>query len=421
MYITDHQEIQVEGPTMDLNGKVIYFPFPDRAWGYDCERCGSFCCKGNGFGASPDEFAQLETQYPGLKLFARAGDRPTIRLLNLRGNCFFLEPNGFCRIQQEHGRAAKPFVCKMFPFNLFELSGDVLIVRPKPNLCPLHLCSDETTGVVVRHEDLVAELSALWSTVMATAGHQNERTKRRKENGNQLKSRRWTRELVEFEEWLRDFDGSSANDNLALWSAQAVASRGFPKRNPPDPVDCATVKKDLLSLVNNLSPLFGFTRLERHNLFRNENLRSLTSMVRLDLLRILHFLPFEDVADLAPAALTFLSLFANEAEQLADRPLSFQETTDLCQKFLVPSVLAQFLEWTPWLDDEHSGTLELPPSSRLTNDFIGAINPNDQSLTMNQALEKAGAKEIEQKLLVMNQLTTVLPWLRFSPSDGGSA
>ena len=124
---------------MELNGRAVYFPFPDAAWGYDCVRCGSLCCKGNGFGASRDEYAKLQQRFPRLRAFARYGDAPTVTLINFKGGCHFLEETGMCRIHRELGREAKPFVCKHFPFNQYLISDDALVVLPRFNLCTLYI------------------------------------------------------------------------------------------------------------------------------------------------------------------------------------------------------------------------------------------------------------------------------------------
>lgn len=405
---------------MELNGRAVYFPFPDGAWGYDCVRCGSVCCKGNGFGASPDEYARLQKRYPRLKVFARFGDAPTVALINFKGGCHFLEDSGLCRIHQDLGREAKPFVCKYFPFNRYLVSDDVLIVLPRFNLCPLHLCADETDCVVVRHAELLEELRVEWSTVVGTAEYRRTKAEEtQNKNGQKSKSRRWTREIVEFEAYLRDFAvRAEYGDNLELWSAQAAASEGFPATGAPDPALQEGSKKSLLVLTGRVAQYFGFSARGENGLFGNTRLRTLTSLIRLDLLRLLDFLPFDGVVELAAPTLVGLSLFANEAEQLAGgRPLSLQETTALCQSYLVPSLLSQFLDWEPWLDDEYSATLELPQRSRLTTAFIECINPNARSLTLAQALEAAGAHDVEARLDVLNELAWVLPWLRFSPPD----
>jgi hypothetical protein len=152
---------------MELNGRAVYFPFPEGVWGYDCARCGGLCCKGNGFGASRDEYARLQKPYPHLKVFARFSDAPTVGLINFKGGCHFLEDSGLCRIHQELGREAKPFVCKHFPFNRYLVADDALIVLPRLDLCPLQLCADERDGVVVHHAEL---LEALVSPLTVKSG-----------------------------------------------------------------------------------------------------------------------------------------------------------------------------------------------------------------------------------------------------------
>lgn len=123
-----------------------------------------------------------------------------------------------CRIHQDLGREAKPFVCKHFPFNRYLVSDDDLIVLPRFNLCPLHLCADETDGVLVRHAELLEKLSVEWSTVVGTAEYRRNKAEEAKnKDGEKSESPRWTREIVEFEACLRDFAvRSEYGDNLEL-------------------------------------------------------------------------------------------------------------------------------------------------------------------------------------------------------------
>ena len=409
---------------MELNGRAVYFPFPDAAWGYDCVRCGSLCCMGNGFGASRDEYAKLQKRYPRLKAFARFNDAPTVTLINFKGGCYFLEETGLCRIHQKLGLEAKPFVCKHFPFNQYLISDNALIVLPRFNLCPLYLCTDQTDGVVVRHAELLDALRAEWSTVVNTAEYRRDKAEETRNKGaQQSKSQRWTRDAVEFEMWLRDFSvRADCADNLSLWSVQAAASESYPATVAPDPARQEALKQSLLLLSDRVAQFYGFSAHEKGRLFGNPRLLSLTPLIRLDLLRLLDFLPVDGVVELAAPTLIGLSLFANEAEQLAGgRPLSLQDTAALCQAYLVPALLSQFLDWEPWLDDEYSATVDLPPLSRLTAAFIELINPNSRSLTLAQALEAACAQDIEAKLTVLNELARALPWLRFSPTDASDA
>jgi hypothetical protein len=52
--------------------------------------------------------------------------------------CVMLESDNLCRIEKELGRASKPNVCRLFPFNHFARVGQTIIVHPH-FLCPLRL------------------------------------------------------------------------------------------------------------------------------------------------------------------------------------------------------------------------------------------------------------------------------------------
>jgi hypothetical protein len=54
------------------------------------------------------------------------------------GRCHFLESDNLCRIEKEHGKALKPGVCMLFPFNTFTRIGNTIAVSPH-FMCPLRL------------------------------------------------------------------------------------------------------------------------------------------------------------------------------------------------------------------------------------------------------------------------------------------
>ncbi|MEN8263417.1 MAG: YkgJ family cysteine cluster protein, partial [Nitrospirota bacterium] len=79
--------------------------------------CGA-CCKGLGIGldATAGQVGELTGHYPELIPFLRKrGD--TWTAFNPRGNCWFIDGDGLCRIEVDHGRETKPASCRLFPFN----------------------------------------------------------------------------------------------------------------------------------------------------------------------------------------------------------------------------------------------------------------------------------------------------------------
>ncbi len=93
---------------------------PDAA--FRCHRCNQ-CCRGAWIiGITGDEAASLRALYPAIEpVDGEAGERDGVRFLRMArrasGECVYLDPDG-CRIHKEHGEAAKPAICRRFPFSL---------------------------------------------------------------------------------------------------------------------------------------------------------------------------------------------------------------------------------------------------------------------------------------------------------------
>jgi Fe-S-cluster containining protein len=138
----------------ELRKTKFYFAFPDRAYHYDCAKCDALCCRGHGIGTATRETPALLSHYPELAWTATRNGREGSNFTNPAGGCFFLTPENLCRVEQEHGRDAKPGVCRLFPFNDFSRIGEIVVVRPH-FLCPLRLLPGEGVG---RHSDIEVSL-----------------------------------------------------------------------------------------------------------------------------------------------------------------------------------------------------------------------------------------------------------------------
>src|SRR5262249_41479010 len=94
---------------------------------WDCGGC-TECCREYHVHVTAEEIARIEGQgwdkepgFAGVKLFQRAGTRrkPQMRLNHgADGACVFLGENGHCRNHAKFGSAAKPLVCRVYPFML---------------------------------------------------------------------------------------------------------------------------------------------------------------------------------------------------------------------------------------------------------------------------------------------------------------
>ena len=133
----------------------IYFAFPDGVFDYVCAECDALCCRGQGFGGSlRREMGTLLTLYPSLHSMAirRRGD--VVHFATFRQGCQFLDEDRLCRIERNHGKALKPGVCNLFPFNSFSRIGTVLVVSPK-FICPLRIRVPAAPGAVAgTHSDI---------------------------------------------------------------------------------------------------------------------------------------------------------------------------------------------------------------------------------------------------------------------------
>jgi lysine-N-methylase len=94
---------------------------------WDCHQTGT-CCKEYQVPVSDDERQRIEAQgwaaepdFQGVPLFTAHGP-PWARRYELAhrkdDSCVFLSPEGRCRIHERFGGAAKPLLCRMFPFVL---------------------------------------------------------------------------------------------------------------------------------------------------------------------------------------------------------------------------------------------------------------------------------------------------------------
>lgn len=134
----------------------LHFAFPDRVLHYDCARCTALCCRGHGFGAHRRELVPLLRKAPELASWATTRNRELVMFTN-PGQCYFLDARDRCSVEGELGRAAKPSMCKAFPFNRVAMLGERHVVTPN-YLCPLTLepASEANAG---QHALIEAELA----------------------------------------------------------------------------------------------------------------------------------------------------------------------------------------------------------------------------------------------------------------------
>ena len=102
---------------------------------WDCHGCGR-CCRAVIVPLSEADLARLQGQhwdqhpdFRGVRVVVRQGlGKKRYRLaMSGQNQCVFLTAQGRCRIHELHGEAAKPLLCRMFPFQLVSLEGYSLV------------------------------------------------------------------------------------------------------------------------------------------------------------------------------------------------------------------------------------------------------------------------------------------------------
>ncbi len=136
---------------------MTYFTFPDGGLRYDCQSCGQRCCRGRGFSLGGDELVPLLGKVPRLASYLRLRPGGSAYAVDLTDGCWFLAGDGNCQIEVDHGRAAKPSTCKLFPFNRVFRVRDTRVVDFNSTLCPVQVAD----GSGVRHQDILADIAAL--------------------------------------------------------------------------------------------------------------------------------------------------------------------------------------------------------------------------------------------------------------------
>jgi hypothetical protein len=126
----------------------IFFAFPDGVFHHVCAECTALCCRGQGFaGSLKREMNYIFRNYPPLASLVTEREGDIVTVATPSGRCFFLRNDNLCQIEVEHGRARKPGICLLFPFNDFSRIGNTLVVAPH-FMCPLRLNLPAAPGQV---------------------------------------------------------------------------------------------------------------------------------------------------------------------------------------------------------------------------------------------------------------------------------
>jgi hypothetical protein len=133
----------------EVNGSMdIFFAFPDGVFHHVCAECTALCCRGQGFaGSLKREMNFVFQNYPALSSLVTEREGDIVTVATPTGRCFFLRNDNLCQIEIDHGRARKPGICLLFPFNDFSRIGNTLVVAPH-FMCPLRLNLPAAPGKV---------------------------------------------------------------------------------------------------------------------------------------------------------------------------------------------------------------------------------------------------------------------------------
>lgn len=396
----------------------VYFPFADGIWSYNCAACGSKCCKGYGFSATQQEFIQLSRRHPRLALFAdAAGSNGIVPLNNLSDRCFFLQDDGYCRVQNEDGYAAKPFVCRTFPLNVYRLSESAGTLFVSPNvLCPIKRFEGQPGDYQVRHADLLQEVAQAADAIRATA--QGVQAQARPDAPTF--ERVWSAADIQFETWCRDFVPTAAETLSAVaYHAAALvhweATQALPAGNFVGSADAQACHDNMLAVVRRSAASLGLEPFDAEAALRQPHLLSLVPMLRVWMIEMLTSLHISDVLGMVPATFANLALFAHEAAHLSQRPLTLTECASIQRRYAGAATLMAFLDDTPWLETIPDTA---PPSSptnvNLASLQIVAGLRAQQQLRLSDWLAQCGAHTPPDIISTLDGLWKMRTWLRFA-------
>jgi hypothetical protein len=134
-----------------------YLAFASGSLTYECSRCVRCCC-GLGLADDPDHLADS----PELLRLAPfvADDTPGLPLQTMHtyaDGCRHLALDNLCRLHRDGGPAAKPLICRLFPFSKLADVGGLYTILPH-HLCPWTANPGTTPSSLSDHDAVLADL-----------------------------------------------------------------------------------------------------------------------------------------------------------------------------------------------------------------------------------------------------------------------
>jgi lysine-N-methylase len=123
-----------------MKSKIRTLPIVEQ---WDCHHC-TACCRETTIQLNPDDLQRLTQQqwdqhpeYCGIQIVRRSAWLGGAQVLAHKadGSCVFLTNSGRCRIHEEFGLDAKPFVCRLFPLQVLTTDREAFatVVRSCPS------------------------------------------------------------------------------------------------------------------------------------------------------------------------------------------------------------------------------------------------------------------------------------------------
>jgi lysine-N-methylase len=123
-----------------MRSKIRTLPIVEQ---WDCHHC-TACCRETTIQLNPDDLDRLKQQqweqhpeYRGIQIVRRTAWLGGAQILAHKadGSCVFLTGAGRCRIHEEFGPDAKPFICKLFPLQVIATDREAIatVVRSCPS------------------------------------------------------------------------------------------------------------------------------------------------------------------------------------------------------------------------------------------------------------------------------------------------
>ncbi|MEZ4271352.1 MAG: YkgJ family cysteine cluster protein [Myxococcota bacterium] len=138
----------------------IYMAFRSGGLHYDCRPCGR-CCKGGGIGEDRDRLKADSTLLPMAPFVdSTTTQTPLIHFFTYADGCRHLNHDNLCNLHAEGGSAAKPRICRLFPFShMVDIDG-LWAILPHPT-CPWVANPSDDPSPLSNHEAIRQELTPL--------------------------------------------------------------------------------------------------------------------------------------------------------------------------------------------------------------------------------------------------------------------